>query len=120
MAPYIHARFAAAVAPTLNSRCDVTRQLAGAPDAHLGYTAGATVTVRSNVRCLVAAQQLPQESALNERLRGRTFATVFVEPGVPVAKDSVIVRGTETYQVIGDPIFGTNAALVAVPCARNT
>lgn len=121
MARYIHPRFAAAVLPTLNSRCDVKRPTPGTPDGHLGYTAGVPVTVRSNVRCLVAVRQLqPQESALNERLRGRTFATVFVEPGVPIAKDSIIVRGDETYQVIGDPIFGTNAALIAVPCARNT
>lgn len=105
----------------LTDTCTVVAPTQGTPDGRGGWTDGTPTTVYTDVICAV---QTPSETDVTEetrqRLRGRTMVRVAFETDKVIAMGYRVIRGAETYEVIGTPVLGSNALTLAVTAARNT
>lgn len=106
----------------LRDRCDVVTPAKGASDGRFGWAAGTPETAHSNAPCLIDRRAQDVEESVAQRLQGRSFVTVHLEPDRTVTMAQTIERRgtTETYEVIGAPTLATNGLTLEVPCARNT
>lgn len=111
-----------AVSDYLTERCNVVAATKGASDGRGGWAEGLVTTVYNNIPCAIEAPN--RETAVSEetrqRLRGRTLVTILLQPDRVITMGQRIVRGNESYEVIGSPVGETDGLTLAFSAARNT
>lgn len=111
----------AAILPLLRDRCNVVTPAKGTGDGRFGWAAGTPTTTYTSIPCAVQPRSTQGiEETVQQRLQGRAFFSIRLEATRTVTMGQQIVCNGATYEVIGDPLTGTNGLTLVVPCARNT